>query len=103
MLNSIEMLIANSPNTTRNSLKMVLKQSGFTASQLTSSGKDVDKLIGDKKDTRFGSTKVKAAEDFAKNLLWSELILQLKMVFDWLRICEVKKSWSFSREGCRAS
>ena len=30
--------------------------------------KDVDKLIGDKKDTRFGSTKVKAAKDFTKNL-----------------------------------
>ena len=31
--------------------------------------KDVDKLIGDKKDTRFGSTKVKAAEDFTKNFI----------------------------------
>jgi transcriptional regulator with XRE-family HTH domain len=31
--------------------------------------KDVDKLIGDKKDTRLGSTKVKAAEDFAKNFM----------------------------------
>jgi transcriptional regulator with XRE-family HTH domain len=31
--------------------------------------KDVDKLISDKKDTRFGSTKVKAAEDFSKNFI----------------------------------
>jgi transcriptional regulator with XRE-family HTH domain len=31
--------------------------------------KDIEKLIGDKKDTRFGSTKVKAAEDFTKNFI----------------------------------
>lgn len=30
---------------------------------------DVDKLVSDKKDTRFGSTKVKAAEDFTKNFV----------------------------------
>lgn len=31
--------------------------------------KDVDKLVSGKKDTRFGSTKVKAAEDFTKNFI----------------------------------